>query len=68
MIGPHEFIQVAEETGAIVDIGNWIIRAACEAGRILSEINGSPIYTTVNISPRQFRDPNLVQTIQRALR
>lgn len=68
LIGPNEFIQVAEETGAIVDIGNWIIRAACEAGRILSEINGTPIYTAVNISPRQFRDPNLVQTIQRALR
>jgi diguanylate cyclase (GGDEF)-like protein/PAS domain S-box-containing protein len=68
LIGPNEFIQVAEETGAIVDIGNWIIRSACEAGRILSEINGTPIYTAVNISPRQFRDPNLVQTIQRALR
>lgn len=68
LIGPHEFIQVAEETGVIVDISNWIIRAAYEAGRILSEINGSPIYSAVNISPRQFRDPNLVQTIQRALR
>ncbi|MCP5180702.1 MAG: PAS domain S-box protein [Pseudomonadales bacterium] len=68
LIGPYEFIQVAEETGAIVDIGNWVIRAACEAGRIFSEMNGLPIYTAVNISPRQFRDPNLVQTIQRALR
>ncbi len=68
LIGPNEFIQVAEETGAIVDIGTWVIRAACEAGRIFSELNGSPIYTAVNISPRQFRDPNLVQTIQRCLR
>ena len=68
LIGPNEFIQVAEETGAIVDIGNWVIRAACEAGRIFSELNGTPIYTAVNISPRQFRDPNLVQTIQRCLR
>ncbi len=68
LIGPHEFIEVAEETGAIIDIGSWVIRAACEAGRALSEINGMPIYTAVNISPRQFRDPNLVQTIQRALR
>jgi len=37
LLGPMEFIDVAEETGAIVEMGNWIIREACKAGRQLCE-------------------------------
>ncbi len=68
LLSPVEFIEVAEEMGAIVDIGNWVIEEACRAGCILAEANGAPITIAINISPRQFHDPNLVQTIRRCLR
>jgi len=68
LLTPYEFIEVAEETGAIVDMGNWIIREACHTGKALSEQAKRNIQIAVNISPRQFRDPNLVATIRRNLR
>ena len=68
LLTPYEFIEVAEETGAIVDMGNWIIQEACRTGKALSEQAKRNIQIAVNISPRQFRDPNLVATIRRNLR
>lgn len=68
LLTPYEFIEVAEETGAIVDMGNWIIQDACRTGKILCEQAGRNIQIAVNISPRQFRDPKLVSTIRRNLR
>jgi EAL domain-containing protein (putative c-di-GMP-specific phosphodiesterase class I) len=68
LILPGEFIEIAEETGAIVDIGTWVIETACAAAKQLSDDNQTPIRTAVNISPRQFRDPELVATIQRSIR
>jgi len=68
LLAPYEFIEVAEETGAIVDMGTWIIQEACRTGREVSEQARRNIQIAVNISPRQFRDPNLVATIRRSLR
>ncbi len=68
LLGPIEFIDVAEETGAIVEIGTWIIEEACAAGRSLCEHAGTDVQIAINISPRQFRDPNLVATIRRSMR
>jgi len=68
MIGPDEFIGIAEETGVIVEIGNWVVRTACEAAQRFGKRNGEPIQVAVNISPRQFRDPNLTTTIRRCVR
>jgi diguanylate cyclase (GGDEF)-like protein/PAS domain S-box-containing protein len=68
LVPPDEFIPVAEETGAIVEIGNWVISEACAAGQLLAEQHGGPLTIAVNISPRQFRDPNLVETIRAGLR
>lgn len=68
LLPPGEFIDVAEETGAIVEIGNWIIQEACRAGRKLREAGGDDFTTAINISPRQFRDPNLVNFIRKCLR
>jgi diguanylate cyclase (GGDEF)-like protein/PAS domain S-box-containing protein len=67
-VPPDEFIPIAEETGAIVEIGNWVVQEACAAGRLMAEQRGAPISIAVNISPRQFRDPELVSTIRRSLR
>ncbi len=68
MVPPDEFIGIAEETGAIVEIGNWVIEEACAAGQLMVEQRGAPLSIAVNISPRQFRDPNLVDTIRDSLR
>jgi len=68
ILGPDEFIEVAEETGTIIDIGSWVIEEACRACRTLSEQVGRQIQVAINISPRQFRDPNLVATMRRSLR
>ena len=68
LLGPIEFIDVAEETGAIVEIGTWIIEEACAAGRSLCDEAGSDVQIAINISPRQFRDPHLVATIRRSMR
>jgi EAL domain-containing protein (putative c-di-GMP-specific phosphodiesterase class I) len=68
LLSPFEFIEVAEETGAIVDMGNWIIQEACRTGRTLCEQAGRNVQIAVNISPRQFKDHNLVSTIRRNLR
>jgi diguanylate cyclase (GGDEF)-like protein len=63
LVGPAEFIPLAEETGLIVQIGEWVIREACaQAARWPGELS-----VAVNISPRQFGSPVLAQTIIQAL-
>jgi diguanylate cyclase (GGDEF)-like protein/PAS domain S-box-containing protein len=68
LLTPDQFIAVAEETGAIVGIGAWVIRRACLAAQELSARNGARLQVGVNISPRQFRDPNLIRTVRRCIR
>ncbi|HET6472183.1 MAG TPA: PAS domain S-box protein [Pseudomonadales bacterium] len=68
LLTPDKFISVAEETGVIVGIGAWVIQQACIAARDLTEQTGAPIQVAVNISTRQFRDPNLVNTVRRCIR
>ncbi|MCZ6855627.1 MAG: diguanylate cyclase, partial [Gammaproteobacteria bacterium] len=68
LLAPEEFVEVAEEMGAMVEIGNWMIHESCKAGCELAEASGSPITIGINISPRQFVDPDLVETIRHCLR
>ncbi len=68
LLSPNEFISVAEDTGVIVGIGAWVIHQACIAARDLTNQTGAPIQVAVNISTRQFRDPNLVNTVRRCVR
>ncbi len=68
MISPAEFIPIAEETGAIGDIGAWVLATACAQNRQWQEAGLPPIVMAVNISPRQFADPELPKTVLRALR
>jgi len=68
LLGPDEFIGVAEDTGSIIDIGTWVIEEACRACKHLTTAHNRPVKVAINISPRQFRDPNLVATMRRSLR
>ena len=62
-ISPSEFIPVAEETGLIVPLGEWVLRQACaEAARWPTDIR-----LAVNLSPVQFRNRAMVSTITHAL-
>ncbi len=66
-LSPIEFIPVAEESGLIVPIGEWVINAACKQAAIFTSELGRPIRMAVNISPRQFKQKNLFEHIVHAL-
>ncbi|WP_275096034.1 putative bifunctional diguanylate cyclase/phosphodiesterase [Sedimenticola hydrogenitrophicus] len=61
---PGEFIKIAEETGIILEIGEWVLRAACRA---ISALSLYHMTISVNVSPKQFKDPNFVERVNRAL-
>lgn len=69
LISPTEFIPVAEETGLIIPLGEWVLREACCQMRIWQEeFPAAPDLTiSVNISGKQFSQPNLVEQIQNTL-
>jgi predicted signal transduction protein with EAL and GGDEF domain len=63
LVLPSEFISLAEETGLIVPIGDWVLRTACiDAARWPDDI-----HVAVNISPAQFKNRNLVASVSAAL-
>lgn len=62
-ISPGKFIDVAEETGLIVPIGNWVLKNACVQIKLIQELTGCPIRVAVNLSARQFKDPRLERVI-----
>ncbi|KAF1052803.1 MAG: Cyclic di-GMP phosphodiesterase PdeR [Stenotrophomonas maltophilia] len=63
MIRPDQFISVAEETGLIIPIGKWVIREACRQVRALGECGLGDLRIAINLSPKQFTDPDLVGSI-----
>jgi diguanylate cyclase (GGDEF)-like protein len=68
LIMPREFIPIAEESGLILELGEWVLRRACEQKRLWSESGILPVKISVNISPIQFRDPDFVGRVLRILR
>ncbi|MEJ2171610.1 MAG: putative bifunctional diguanylate cyclase/phosphodiesterase [Woeseiaceae bacterium] len=66
-IPPGEFIPIAEETGLIVPIGQWVVREACRQVNVWSTSPVGAVPVSVNISSEQFRDNGLVQDILGAI-
>lgn len=66
-VPPKDFIPLAEETGLIVRLGEWILRMACAQRRAWLDAGHDDIRVSVNVSTVQFRDPNLIATVSRAL-
>ncbi|MBN8764100.1 MAG: GGDEF-domain containing protein [Thiobacillus sp. 63-78] len=68
MVNPEEFIPVAEHTGLILPIGDWVVREACRQMRVWQDA-GLPVGTmAVNLSARQFRQKDLAEEVSAALR
>ncbi|MDD4881482.1 MAG: GGDEF domain-containing phosphodiesterase, partial [Gallionellaceae bacterium] len=65
MIAPVRFIPLAEETGLIVPLGEWVLFTACTQAKIWMEDMAMPPFSVaVNLSPRQFRQANLVAHVR----
>nr|WP_320114567.1 EAL domain-containing protein [uncultured Desulfuromonas sp.] len=67
LVSPLEFIPLAEETGLIVSMGEWILRSACRQIRVWNEEHGRQLRVAVNISARQFHHYDLVHCVEKVL-
>lgn len=67
MISPAEFIPLAEETGLINEIGEWVLEEACRQNKRWHEAGFSNLIVAVNMSAYQFKQPNVVGAIERIL-
>jgi diguanylate cyclase (GGDEF)-like protein/PAS domain S-box-containing protein len=65
LVAPQEFLQVAEDTGLILGIGEWALREACRFGSFIGAEHG--VQVAVNLSARQFNDPALIDLVRRVL-
>jgi diguanylate cyclase len=66
-VSPDEFIPLAEQTGLIVEIGDWVLREACAQARRWRDAGGPGWQVAVNVSGVQFRDGSLVERVSRAI-
>ncbi len=67
-ISPVEFIPIAEETGSMVGIGEWVLRTACGQNKAWQDAGLEKLRIAVNVSSVQFVHQDLLQTVERALR
>ena len=68
LVPPVKFIPMAEETGLIVPIGDWVLREACRQNKAWQNAGLAPMVVGVNVSARQFREKNLVARVAGALK
>lgn len=67
MVSPVDFIPVAEDSGLIVPIGNWVMRAACQQAKNIQKALHRPLGIAVNVSARQLHDNGFVDALKAAL-
>ena len=68
LVPPKDFIPLAEETGLIVPIGDWIMRAACRQAKEWQDSGGEKLRVAVNLSARQFSQRDIYQMVTKVLR
>lgn len=67
VVGPAEFIPIAEETGLIHRLGSWVLAAACQRASAWLPGTNDPFRLSVNVSPRQLGDDRIVEVVEKAL-
>ncbi|WP_249661710.1 EAL domain-containing protein, partial [Lysinibacillus fusiformis] len=67
-VSPAQFIPIAEASGLIIEIGDWIIDEVCRYQREWQSKGYRPVRIAVNISPKQFRKENFARKIKAALK
>ncbi len=68
VLGPDRFIELAEESGSIVQLGRWVLARACEQARGWREVFGADApFVSVNLAPRQLHEPALVNDVAEIL-
>jgi diguanylate cyclase (GGDEF)-like protein/PAS domain S-box-containing protein len=68
LLPPMNFIQIAEETGLIVRIGEWVLREACTFNKLLQQRGLPPLRVAINLSARQLMRNELLRSVEQALR
>lgn len=66
-ISPGEFIPIMEDSGWIIPVGDWILRTSCKQAKIWHSDGFPKMRVSVNLSPRQFSQPNLAKRLQEIL-
>lgn len=67
VVSPGKFIPIAEETGLILPLGEWVLRTACQQAQAWHQQFSTPLKVAVNLSAHQFDHPELTQTIHQVL-
>jgi diguanylate cyclase (GGDEF)-like protein/PAS domain S-box-containing protein len=67
LMAPADFVHLAEEAGLLAPIGEWVLRTACSQTYLWQQSGYGPMHIAVNLSERQFRQHNLVETVAKAL-
>jgi len=67
LVSPATFISIAEETGLIVPIGEWVLRTACAQNKEWQDQGFAPLRMSVNISARQFQEPSFIKFVEQIL-
>lgn len=67
LVGPGDFIPLAEDTGLIIPIGNWVIEKACEQIAVWKMHFNKEVRIAINISPKQFQQSNFIDVIRNSL-
>lgn len=68
LLAPLQFIPLAEDTGIIKSLGEYVLRTACAQNRTWQEAGHPPLCVTVNLSNREFQNPAIIEQVSRILR
>lgn len=67
LLTPAEFMDIAEETGSIISIGEWMVKSVCRQNKAWQSAGLSAIPVAINFSPQQLQQSNLIQLIRQSL-
>lgn len=68
LLYPKEFIALAEESGMIISLGEWVMRTACAQNKVWQDAGLAPMCLSVNFSARQFQQPTFITDVSQILK